>query len=107
MPCPFLESAKEKGLVFANRAANGEPVNIVAENRFGSPVQLVDVGNRIEPLRLIAPQQRAMQAVAAGFCDYVEYAAAGAAELDAKVAGLGGDFLDGVGDVKWLGHAGK
>src|SRR6516225_10866713 len=108
MTCVLLKARKKESLVFANGSTNGEPVNIVAKNRFRNPVQFVHIGNRIEPLRLIAPQQRAMDAVRAGLCDHVEYAAAGLAELDAEVAGLRGDFLDSLGDGEWLrGAVGK
>ncbi len=77
----------------------------MAENGLRSLVHLIDVGNGVEALGLKAPQQRAMQAVCAGFGHYVEDAAAGAAELDAKVASLHRHFLDRVRDVEGLRDA--
>src|SRR5262249_22029545 len=55
MAIVLLETAKEKSLVFADGPTYGEPVHVVTENRLGSSVQLVEIGHRIEPVRLVAP----------------------------------------------------
>src|SRR5262249_12276900 len=88
MPIVLLEAAKEKGAVLADRPAHGESKNIVGQNRFRGAVQFVEIGNRVKPLRLIAPQQCPMQTVGARFCNYIEDASAGPLELDAEIAGL-------------------
>ena len=45
---------------------------------------------------------RTTNCIGAGLRDYVEHAAAGAAELNAEISGLHGHFFDGIGDVKRL-----
>ena len=65
-------------------------------------VQLVEIGNRVKALRLVAPQQRSVQLVGAGLGHHVEHAAAGASKFDAEVAGLSGNLLNGIGDGKHL-----
>ena len=97
-----MKGAKEERLVPENRSARGEAIHVPAENGLGRTVHLVHVRNRVEELRLVAPQQRSVQVVRAGLGDDVEDAAGGAAELDAEVAGLYRHFLDGVSDVERL-----
>src|SRR5262249_48721553 len=48
--------------------------------------------------RLVAPQQRPVQIIGAGFGYDIEHTAACAAELYAEVARLHGNFFDGIGD---------
>ena len=103
----LLKAAEEECLVAANRPSQSKAIHVAAENGLGRLVQLIDVGNRVEALGLIAPQQCSVQAVCPGLGDDVEDAAAGAAELDAKVAGLHRHLLDGVGDVEGLRDAGE
>src|SRR5215467_7662303 len=105
MTVVLLEATEEEGLVLADRSPDREPVNIVTEDRFRSSVQSVQIGDRVKPLRLVTPQQSAMQAVGAGLGDDIEDATARASELDPEVPGLNGNLLDSVADGKWLGYA--
>src|SRR5579864_6282761 len=106
MECVLLKGSEEECLVLSHRPSQGEPIHVMAEDGLARLVQLVYVGNGVKALRLESPQQRSMQAVRSGLGDYVENAAAGAAELDAKIAGLHGHLLDRVGDVERLCDAG-
>src|SRR5262249_10784824 len=103
----LLESSKQERLVLANRASRGEAINVLAENGLRRLTDFIDIGNRVETLRLKSPEQRAMQAVCARFGDDVENAAAGAAELDAKVARLHRNFFHGVRDIEGLRDTGE
>src|SRR5262245_34488549 len=97
-----LKGAEKECLVLAKGSSQGETVHIPAENRLGRLVQLVDVGNRVEALGLVAPQQSSVDAVRPGLGDNVENAAGGASELDPKVAGLHRHLLDSVCDIERL-----
>src|SRR5262245_61425991 len=98
----LLEGAKEERLVLPNRSSHSETINVMAENGFWRVVQLIHIRNRVEAMRLKAPQQRSVQAVRSGLGNDVEDSSSSAAELDAKIACLHGDLLDGVGDVERL-----
>src|SRR5258708_4199991 len=102
MEVVLLEPGEEEGLVPAHRPAGGESENIVGENRLRNTRQLVKIGNRVKALRLVTPQQGAVQVVRAGFRDDIEHAPARAPKLDAKVAGLNRNFFNGVGNGKHL-----
>src|SRR5712692_4561690 len=52
----LLEAREEKGLVLANRPAHSESSNVAAEDGFGRAIQFVEIGDRIETLRLIPPE---------------------------------------------------
>src|SRR5262249_1674332 len=69
--------------------------------------QPVEIGNRVEALRVVTPQQSSVEIVGPRLRHYVEYAPAGAPELDAKVASLNRDFFDGISDREYLLFAGK
>jgi hypothetical protein len=88
MEIVLLVADKEESLVLANRAARGESEDIVAENRLRNAVQPIEIGNRIKALRLVAPQQSAMEIVSSRLRHQVEHGAAGASKLDAEVTRL-------------------
>ena len=94
----LLKSRKEERLILAHRTARRESDNVVAEHRLRTTVQLVHIRNGIEPLRLVAPQQRPVQTIGAGFGHDIENTAARAAELHAEVARLDGNFFNGIGN---------
>src|SRR5690242_6768332 len=102
VPFVFLETGEEERLVLTNRAAGRESENIVAEDGLRNARQPVEIGNRIEALRLVSPQQSAVQIVGTGFRDYIEDAPARAPELNTEVSGLNRHFLYGIGDAEYL-----
>ena len=63
----LLKGNKEKRLVLAYRAAGSQTENIVAEHGLRNTRKPVEVGNRVEPLRLVSPQQCAMEIVGSRF----------------------------------------
>src|SRR5215469_4479253 len=65
----LLEAGKEEGLVLANWTAGGEAENIVAEDRLRDAIQPVQIRNRIKSLRLVVPEQRAVEIVGPRLCD--------------------------------------
>src|SRR5262249_49396311 len=62
----LLEASKKECLVLANRASAGEAINVLTEDGLRRLIDFIDIGNRVETLRLKSPEQRAMQAVCAG-----------------------------------------
>src|SRR5262245_13522698 len=102
MEVVLLESCEEEGLVLARGPAGRESENIVAEDRLRNAHQPVEIGNRVKALRVVTPQQSAVQIVGSRLRHYVEYAPAGAPKLDAEVAGLNRHLFDGVGDGEYL-----
>ena len=58
-------------------------------------------------LRLVAPQQSTVETVGSRLRHQIEYAAAGASELNAEVTRLNGDFLDCIGNAETLFRAGQ
>src|SRR5262249_18403703 len=102
----LLEASKKERLVLANRASGCEAINVLAEDGLRRLIDFIYIGNRVETLRLKSPEQRAMQAVCARFGDHVENAAAGSAELDAKVARLHRNLFHGVRDIEGLRDTG-
>src|SRR4030095_4289182 len=101
----LLKRAKEEGLVLPNQPSHREAIHISAENGLRRVVQLIKVGNRVEALRLVPPQQRPMHAIRAGFRDDVKPPAGGTSKLHAEVACLYRDLLDRIGDVERLRDA--
>src|SRR5262249_19491683 len=98
----LLESGKEGGLVFPHGPAGREAEDVVGEDRLLNSIQLVHVRNRIESLRLVTPEDCAVQIVSTGLRNYIEHAAAGTPELYAEVAGLNGDFRHCIGNGERL-----
>ncbi len=103
----LLEADEEKSFVLANWAAHGESGKVVDEDRFGRAIQLVEIRDGIEALRLIPPEQRAVKAVGPGLGDHVEDAAGGSSEFHAEVSGLHRDFFHGVRNVERLSDTRK
>src|SRR5205823_6187773 len=52
----LLKAAEKESLVLANRTSQGKPGDIAAVDRLRDSIQLVHIRNRVEALRLIAPQ---------------------------------------------------
>src|SRR5579872_6079051 len=102
MEVVLLKRGKEERLVLAHRTTSSKSENIVAEDRLRNRIQPVEVGNRVKALRLVAPQQSAVETVGSRLRHQVEYAAAAAPKLDAEVGGLNRHFFDGVGDSEYL-----
>ena len=99
-----LRSHEEESLVLANWRSCREPRDVVHEYRSRSTVQAAQIVDRIEDLRLIAPIERTVQVVRAGFGHQVQDAAGCASEFHAEVRGLHGDFLNRIGDIERLSN---
>jgi hypothetical protein len=98
MEIVLLKRGKEERLVLANGTAGGEPENVVAEDGLGNFHEPVEIGNRVKPLRLVAPQQSAVETVGSRFRYYVENAAAGAPKFRPEVTGLNRNLRHRIGD---------
>src|SRR5262245_36158 len=103
----LLKASEEKGFIPAQRSPQREAVDIAAEHGLGCLIQLVYVRDGLKALRLITPQQGAVELVCPRLRDHIENSAAGASELDTEVARLHGDFLHRIGDVERLSYAGE
>src|SRR5262245_44283831 len=77
----LLEAAEEERLVLADGTSQGETGDVAAVDRLRDSIELCQIRNRVEALRLIAPQQRSVYRVGAGLGNHVEHTAAGPAEL--------------------------
>src|SRR5262245_65159589 len=102
MEVVLLERCEEEGLILAQGPAGGESENVVAEDRLGNARQPVEIGNRVKALRVVTPQQSAVETVRSRLRHHVEYAPAGAPKLSAEVAGLNRHLFYGVGDGEYL-----
>src|SRR5262245_25128632 len=102
MEVVLLEPCEEEGLVLAHGPAGGESENIVAEDRLGNAHQPVEIRNRVKALRVVTPQQSALEIVGSRLRHHVEYSPAGTPKLDAEVTGLNRHLFYGVGDSEYL-----